>query len=291
MKVSVLLLTFNEERNLPRCLSALKWCDDVVVVDSGSTDATLDIARSAGARIVCRPFDSFASQRNFGVERGTPAHEWVLHLDADEVVTEEFVRKLDMLKPADDVGAYRIPSKLMLHGQWIKHAGMYPAYQVRLGHRQRMRFKQVGHGQREDIQGFRVETFDVPYLHYNFSHGIATWFQKHLRYAQDEAVLLGAADDAKAAGASRIVGSSGTDRRRRLKKLAGHLPFYLRPLARFLYVYIWKRGFLDGRIGLQYALMLSVYEGMIAVLQADAASLFRAGKAIESQRESPRGGE
>ena len=88
MKVSVLLLTFNEEGNLPRCLNALEWCDDIIVVDFGSTDRTVGLARQGRARVLHRPFDDFASQRNFGLSEGLPKHEWVLHLDADEVVTE-----------------------------------------------------------------------------------------------------------------------------------------------------------------------------------------------------------
>lgn len=187
MKVSVLLLTFNEAANLPRCLAALAWCDDIVTVDSGSTDGTLEIARAAGVRVLSRPFDDFATQRNFGLDHGDLRNEWVLHLDADEVVTEAFRARLEALEPPAGVDAYRVPSKLMLNGRWLRRAGMYPAYQVRLGHRERLRFVQVGHGQREDLPPGRVGTFDEPYLHYNFSHGLPAWLRKHVRYAEDRA--------------------------------------------------------------------------------------------------------
>src|SRR5262249_4584596 len=162
----------------------------VIIVDSGSTDRTLDIARAHGLRILSRAFDDFARQRNFGLEEGRPRHEWVLHLDADEVVTPEMCEHLHALQPVADFDAYRVPSKLMLGERWLRHAGMYPTYQVRLGHRDRLRFKQVGHGQREDLPSERVGTFEEPYLHYNFSQGLAAWLRKHLKYAEDEARLI-----------------------------------------------------------------------------------------------------
>src|SRR5687768_2186807 len=190
MNVSVLLLTHNEERNLPRCLQALSWCDDIVTVDSGSTDRTVEIALASRVRVLERPFDNFAEQRNFGLTHGDLRHEWVLHLDADEVVTPEFHKKLSMLEPAADIDGYRIPAKLMLGEHWLRYSGMYPTYQVRLGHRERLRFMQAGHGQREILDAERIATFDEPYLHYNFSNGAESWFRKHLRYAQDEARLL-----------------------------------------------------------------------------------------------------
>jgi hypothetical protein len=267
VKVSTLILTLNEERNLPACLTALSWCDDIVVLDSGSTDTTLEIARAHGARILDRKFDTFAGQRNFGLEAGVFRHEWVLHLDADEVVTPAFVAQLTTLAPAPGVDAWRVPSKTMLFGRWLKHAGMYPTYQVRLGHRDRLRFKQVGHGQREDLPAERVATFAEPYLHYNFSHGMRSWLLKHVRYAEDEAreIII------RRNGAYKEnVGSDATSRRRGAKALAARLPLWLRPIARVVYVLVLRQGFRDGRAGLAYAIMMGVYEGMTAIFVYDA---------------------
>jgi hypothetical protein len=125
-----------------------------------------------------------------------------------------------------------------------------------------MRFKQVGHGQREDLPAARVGVFAEPYLHYNFSHGMRRWLEKHMRYAQDEAALL--IEARKGKFASEEIGTAAANRRR-LKRLAVGLPLFLRPVARFVYVYLWRQGFRDGHAGLVYALMLSVYEGMTAV--------------------------
>jgi glycosyltransferase involved in cell wall biosynthesis len=262
MKVSVLLLIHNEEANLPRCLEALNWCDDIVAIDSGSTDGSIEILSSFGVRILHRSFDDFATQRNFGLKNGAFRHEWVLHLDADEVVTPEFITALDALDPTDRIDGYYVLSKVILFERWLKHASMWPSYQARLGHRERMRFKQVGHGQREDLPAHRMATFDEPYLHYNFSHGMKRWLEKHIRYAKDEAAHL---EDIIAGKAECDEVEAATYGRRRMKRLAANVPLFLRPLVRFIYIYLWRRGFLDGRAGLTYAVMLSVYEGMIAV--------------------------
>jgi glycosyltransferase involved in cell wall biosynthesis len=268
MKLSCLILTYNEEVNIARCLAALDWCDDIVVIDSGSTDKTLDIAREYHAKILHRPFDNFASQRNFGLDKGELHHEWVLHLDADEFVTKELQALLANFSPAEDIDGYFLPSKIILHGQWLKYAGMYPTYQARLGHRDRMRFIKVGHGQREDVQPDRMGRIDEPYLHYSFSHGMQKWLEKHLRYARDEAQLIvdirrGAAVSANDDSQQNSDPASG---RRVSKARAASLPLALRPIARFLYVYLFRKGFLDGRAGFSYAFMLAVYEGMTAII-------------------------
>lgn len=264
MQVSVLLLTFNEEQNLPRCFEALAWCDDIIVIDSGSTDETVELARRQGARVLYRKFDDFASQRNFGLNEGLPRHEWVLHLDADEVVTESFVRELTALEPSPGIHAYHVPSKLMLHERWLRHAGMYPVYQVRLGHRDKLRFKQVGHGQREDLPAGQVGVFQEPYLHYNFSHGLAAWLRKHVKYAEEEARQIRMVL-ASARGATNSV----VARRRAIKSLSRYLPYVLRPFARAFYMLIVKRAFLDGRAGLLYVGMVCTYEAMIALFLYD----------------------
>lgn len=266
MQVSALLLTFNEERNLPRCLASLDWCDDILVMDSGSTDATVRIAEEAGARVIHRDWDNFAGQRNHGLDHGNLRHKYVLHLDADEVVPDAFREALLKLQPQDGIDAWRVPSKTILFGQWLRHAGMYPTYQVRLGHRDRLRFVQVGHGQREDLSPERVGLFDVPYLHYNFSHGMRAWFAKHLSYASDEAQLLIQQRREGLPAKPQTSGDNATDARRRAKARAAKMPLFLRPLARFFYVYLWRQGFRDGSAGLAYATMLAVYEGMTAVL-------------------------
>ena len=235
-------------------------------MDSGSTDDTVEIATHLGARIVSRPFDNFSGQRNFALETVQFKHDWILHLDADEVVTTEFVAALAAFGLSDGFDGARVPSKTILLDQWLKYAGMYPTYQVRIGHAHRLRFVEVGHGQREVSPPERIKTFPVPYLHYNFSHGLRPWLDKHVRYAAAEASERFKDQDLGSGRLRDIFSMDATTRRRSAKALSQVVPITLRPLARFLYVYVWRRGFLDGTAGLMYAFMMAVYEGMISIL-------------------------
>jgi len=263
MKVSVLLLTLNEGKNLPRCLDALEWCDDIVVLDSGSKDDTCEIAKSAGARVIKNQFINFATQRNFGLDYGEFRHSWVLHIDADEVITSMFADCLSILEPEDHIEGYRVPSKIILNDKWLRFAGMYPTYQVRLTRQEGIRFIQVGHGQQEDSTPEKIGTFSEPYLHYNFSQGLREWFVKHIRYAEDEALQLVKDRESSKPFSSLFLGGK-TDKRRALKGFVNRLPVVFRPLLRLLYTLVWCRGILDGRNGFLYALMMAAYETMIA---------------------------
>jgi len=264
MNISILVLTLNEEANLPACLAAVSWCDDIVVLDSYSRDDTVAIARRLGARVYQRSFDSFAGQRNHALDAIELKNEWILHLDADEIITPEL--HAEMLRAISDerYDAYRIPSKMMFFGQWLRYSGLYPSYQVRLARRAGFRFKQVGHGQREDIAPERVGTLTQPYLHYSFSKGLTEWFDKHNRYATDEA-----RETVKRLETSASIDWAGLwsrdqiRRRRALKAAAYRLPF--RPALRFFYMYVLRGGFLDGRAGLTYCRLLAIYEYLIVL--------------------------
>ena len=260
--ISVVILTFNEAGNLPRCLESIRWCDDVLVMDSGSTDDTTAIARAAGARVLTRPFDTFANQRNHAMEQGALRHPWVLHLDADEVVSPELRDELQALAAGSSAGqpVYRVPSKLIFMGRWLRYSGMYPAYQVRFGRREQLRFIDHGHGQRESVSPDQVGTVSAPFDHYNFSKGINDWFARHLRYARAEAEQA-LAERREPLHWDDLLGLDPTVRRRAQKRLANRLPF--RPALRFVYAYVVRRGFLDGRAGFRYARMLGIYQYFI----------------------------
>lgn len=267
---SVVILTLNEERNLPECLASLQGFADIHVLDSGSSDATHDIARRAGVAIGVNPFKSFAEQRNWGHDHLDLAFDWVLHLDADERMTPALRLEIARVLAEDDrsLAGFHLAEKTLLNGRWLRHAGQYPRYQARLVHRRRMRFIDHGHGQRE--QGMLpFAKLREPYDHLAFSHGLEHWLKKHAHYAFQEA--MAAADPAlRPTHPLRALLSSGTDRRRALKYLAGHLPF--RPALRWFYVMVGCRGFLDGRAGLQYAEMMKTFQHMIDLAQRDIAA-------------------
>lgn len=256
--ISIVVLTLNEAANLPRCLASVGFSDDVLVIDSGSSDDTVAIAGAAGARIVERAFDSFAQQRNAAHAAGL-RHKWVLHLDADEVVTPALAAELMAIAESDqEHAAYRVASRLMFRGAWLKHAGMYPVYQVRFGRASVLRFIDVGHGQREAPDVGPIGTLVAPLDHYNFSRGIGDWFTRHTRYAALEAARAGRREWPRLA---TMVARDAVVRRRALKQLADWLP--CRPLLRFFYSYIIRRGFLDGRAGFDYSCMMAIYQYLI----------------------------
>ena len=184
---SVLILTRNEEQNLSDCLASVKWCDDIVVLDSLSTDGTVAVARSAGARVVERSFDDFATQRNYALDKIPFQHPWVFHLDADERFTKSLQRECETVIAEDQQSGFLVPSRLMFMDKWLRWSGMYPVYQMRLMKLGEIRFIQAGHGQREAEAKRGVSKLREPYLHYNFSKGLDDWREKHDRYSTKEA--------------------------------------------------------------------------------------------------------
>jgi glycosyltransferase involved in cell wall biosynthesis len=263
MSLSILILTKNEEGNLPRCLESISWCDDVVVVDSFSIDKTVEIATGWGARVLQRRFDNFANQRNFGLDHGRLKHEWVLHLDADEVVSLEMREELFKAISGAAYNAFRVPSKLIFQNRWLKFSGMYPAYQVRLGRRDHLRFHMVGHGQRETLPPHEIGVLKHPMLHYSFNKGLDDWFARHNNYSRLEAEKnLHQLSDEKANWKGFFSGSM-MERRRALKEFSIRLPF--RPTFRFLYMYFLHLGFMDGLPGYHYCRMVAMYEYLIVL--------------------------
>jgi glycosyltransferase involved in cell wall biosynthesis len=251
---SVLILTLNEERDLPACLASVGDCDDIVVLDSGSTDRTLAIARAAGARVFTRAFDDFAGQRNFAQSSLPFRHRWVFHLDADEQMTPELDTECRAAAGRRDVDGFHVAPKMLFHGRWIPYCTDYPAFQARFVRAPQFSFIQVGHGQREDPR-MRMARLRSNYLHDLSSGGDAEWLERHRRYARAEARAheTGTRLDWRALAASDAI-----MRRRALKQASYLLPG--RPLLRFVYQYVLRRGFLDGRQGLTYCRMLAQYE-------------------------------
>jgi glycosyltransferase involved in cell wall biosynthesis len=256
---SIVILTKNEEANLPSCLAAVKWCDDVVVLDSFSTDRTMEIARAAGVRVFQRAFDDFAGQRNYALDSIEFKHPWLFHLDADEHFTNELREECERVAAADQHSGFMVPSKLMFMGRWLKHAGMYPTYQMRFLKRGEVRFQQHGHGQREAEVKRGLGTLREPYLHYNFSKGMADWLEKHERYSTQEAEQAVRAGNTAVSFAGLFTGD-GVSRRRTAKAISYRLPF--RPALRFFYNYILRLGLLDGVAGYHYCRLLARYEAM-----------------------------
>ena len=256
---SVVILTLNEERALPGCLASLRGCNDIVLLDSGSTDGTVRLAEGAGARVFTRPFDTFAGQRNHAQQCIEFRNPWVFHLAADERMTPGLHDECERASSRADLDGYRVAPKMMFEGRWIPHCTDYPAYQARFVRAPAFEFIQVGHGQRE-APGMRVGTLVQSYLHDLSVYGTEDWLAKHRRYARAEAERAVSGGPDRAPWAS-LFSSRALVRRRALKRMSFILPF--RPAFRFAYQYGLRLGFLDGGPGLRYCLLLARYEGFI----------------------------
>jgi glycosyltransferase involved in cell wall biosynthesis len=260
LPVSVIVLTLNEEADLGGCLDSLAGWDDVHILDSGSTDRTAEIAQARRVPVTVNPFRGFGQQRNWAIDNIATKYVWQLHLDADERMTPELTMEIGTTLKTDPlVGGYFVPSRLMFAGRWLRHAGQYPAYQVRLFHRDRLRFADHGHGQRE-VTTSPLGRLTQPYLHFGFSKGLDRWFAKHAVYARLEAEQAYRRDDLPG---GRFLSRDLTGRRRAIKRLAMRLPG--RYFLRLAYMLVVRRAVLDGWAGITYSHMLAVYEAMIEV--------------------------
>jgi glycosyltransferase involved in cell wall biosynthesis len=258
--VSVTILTYNEEKNILACLESCRWCDDVHVLDSGSTDRTQEMARQWGATVHEHMFATFGLQRNWAIDNIPSKYLWHFHLDADERFTPELVAEMLRLLGPDGKNsrqaAYFVPSKLMFRGKWLRHSGSYPTYQVRFFNSCKCRFVDFGHGQREDCTG-EIGWMVNPYLHYSFSKGMADWFLKHNDYSNREA--LEAVTVRRMGLTFSGLGSRDALTRRRTLK---NLTFFLkaRALFRFIYMYMMNGGWLDAAPGFHHCMMMASYE-------------------------------
>jgi glycosyltransferase involved in cell wall biosynthesis len=259
---SVLILTKNEEANLPACLAALPWCDDIVVLDSYSADGTVNIAGAAGVRVVQRAFDDFGSQRNFALKEISFKHPWVFHLDADERFNEELRKECDTVIAADQHSAYFVANRIIFLGRWIRRCTQYPYPQVRLVKVGEVTFAKAGHGQREEAVLRGVSHLNQAYDHFNFSKGIGDWVDKHNRYSGEEALLSLELRDQPLAAKELFSGDS-TLRRRAKKRLHARLP--ARWVVKFLYLYVFRFGFMEGYPGLAYCMLQGFYDFLISV--------------------------
>ncbi len=257
--ISVLILTLNEEVNLPACLASVAWSDDIVVFDSFSTDRTMEIARAAGARVEQRRFDNYAAQRNAALKVGFK-YPWVLMLDADELVSDELhaemVKKLK--NDAEGVEMFRMRRKDLFLGKWLRRSSGYPTWSSRL-------FK-VGRvwvereiNEEMHCKGI-VGNLNAHFIHYPFNKGIAYWWERHNRYSTMEATALVQETHHKMR-VDKMFSRDPTVRRKWLKQLAYRLPG--RPILVFIFLYIVRFGFLDGKAGWRYCCMRAIYEYMI----------------------------
>ena len=257
--LSIIVLTQDEADNLPRCLEAIKGLGDIVVVDSGSTDGTQDIAKKNGARLYEHKFEGFGRQRNWAIENCEPKRPWIIFLDADEVATPEFRNAVEsaIRTATDSLAGLYCCWKMMLDSRWLKRSDSFPKWQLRIVRRGRADFIDSGHGQKEGRVDGEIGYIREPYLHYALSKGWEAWWAKHNQYADEEAM------DRLSRGASlgELFAKGSSRRNRALKPILSRIPGW--PLLRFLHMYLFKGGFLEGREGFAYCSSIGWYEHLI----------------------------
>jgi glycosyltransferase involved in cell wall biosynthesis len=236
--LSVAIVTLNEEANLPRTFASVAWADEIVIVDSGSTDATREIAQSYGAQFVTEPWRGFAAQKNFALSLCTS--DWVLSLDADEAVSPQLaasIQKAIAAPPSQT--AYALPRRNFFLGRWIRHGGYYPDPKLRLFPRGQGTFQET------PVHETAVFAGNVERLHGDLLHDAYPTLTSYLDHMERYSTL--------GAGVAVQRGRTG---RTLFSFLNGVL---LNPVATFFYNYILRAGFLDGREGLLLHLYHSAY--------------------------------
>ncbi len=261
--ISVMILVRNEELNLPACLESVSWSDDIHVYDSFSTDRSVEIARSSGAQVTQRVFDDWSTHQNWGLAHLPFRHPWVFYIDADERVSPELRDAL--LAAAEnprDAVAFRIERRDIFLGRWLRHV-QASAWYLRLFRPERMRYERLVNP--VSIVDGPVGQVSGPLVHFPFSKGIGQWIDRHNGYSRLEAeqTLI---ERAKAPGIDLRAVFLADDfhvRRAHQKALFYRLP--MRPLIKFLALYLVRGGFLDGRAGLTYATLAAIYEYFIVL--------------------------
>lgn len=263
-----MIITFNEALNLPHCLRALQgWTRKVFVIDSGSTDGTPEIARSFGAEVIHHPWEGYARQKNWGLRTLPFEADWVLILDADEVIPVEVRDRLVEIdaRPVASVkeNGFFINRLTIFLGRPIRHCGYFPSWN--------MRFFKRGRASYEDREVHEHMIVDNPvgYIREPMLHddrrGLEHYVAKHNRYSTLEARAI-FQEIRDPAGAARVAPNltSETRRRRWLKRY--FMPYVPMPSVwRFLYMYMLRLGILDGRAGLEFCRFISVYDYLVAL--------------------------
>lgn len=261
--ISILVLTKNEQQDLPGCLESVAWSDDIHVYDSNSTDKTVEIAESFGAKVTSRPFDNWASHQNWGLQHIKFKHAWVFYIDADERMTPELATEVQsIVNDAKDIVAFRVQRRDFYLGTWLKHVQTSPFY-MRLFQPNKMRYERmvnpisIADGPVGKLKGYLD--------HFPFSKGVTHWIERHNSYSTFEArqIIENRKNHAEFSFIKAFSAKDFHERRFNQKELFYRLP--CRPLIKFLLLYVLKLGFLDGKAGFNYAILQSIYEHFIVI--------------------------
>ena len=249
-QLSAIVLAYNEEVNLPQCLESLQRLDcHIWVVDSGSTDRTIEIAHAYGAEVRYHHFDNYAAQRNWALVSLPVNTPWILNLDADERLTPELADEINstLAQPEVNASGFLLRRRTVFMGRWIRHGGHYPSYHLRL-------FR-VGRGRCEDrlydqhfLSEGKVERLKNDYIDV-IGSSVSTWSLRHVKWAGLEARdILGASSGGQQVTAELL--GNPIQRRRWWRSTYTGWPLFFRAFVYWLYRYFLRLGILDGKEGL-----------------------------------------
>ncbi len=273
--VSVLIPALNEELNLPACLESVARADEVFVVDSQSSDRSIEISEQYGANVVQFHFNGrWPKKKNWSLENLPFRNEWVLIVDCDERITPELWDEIEEAIQDNNYNGYYLNRKVFFLGKWIRYGGKYPDWNLRLfrhplGRYENLNTEDIPNTGDNEVHEHVILEGNVGYLKEDMLHidfrDIYHWLQRHNRYSNWEARvyynLLTGQDDSGTIGANLF--GDAVQRKRFLKRIWVKLPF--KPLLRFVLFYFIRLGFLDGHAGYIYARLLSQYEYQIGV--------------------------
>lgn len=248
--VSVIVLTKDEEANLPHLLASLEGLDhELFVVDSGSTDRTVEIAKAAGATVVFHPFETYATQRNWALANLPIRTPWVLCLDADERLTPELVREIGRTlgRPELSEAGFMLRKRTVFMGRWLRFAGQYPSWHLRLFRRGLGRCEDRLYDQHFVVDG-PVGRLTHDYIDV-LTDDLSKWTERHNRWASLEARELLAGEGAGEV-TPRFAGNPIERKRFLRSRVYRRVPLFVRPFLLFIFDYVFRLGFLDGRPGL-----------------------------------------
>jgi glycosyltransferase involved in cell wall biosynthesis len=255
--ITVIIPTRDEAVHIRRCVASARPLGRVIVVDSGSTDATQRIAREHGAEVVEHAWEGHAAQKNWALDTLDITTPWVLFLDADEYLTDAARAAIRSAVASNRADGFELPRAYVFLGTRLRYAWWYPDYQLRLFRRGRGRFEERRVHEHVIVDG-AVAQIEMPLMHENLK-GLSAFIERHNRYSDLEAAEIASPSRVRKAGALR---GTWAQRRRALKdRLWWRLP--ARPLVRFLWLYVVRRGFLDGRRGLLFCQLIAMYDLMI----------------------------
>ena len=233
-KISACIITKNEEGQIKRCLQSIAWADEIIVIDSGSTDRTVEIAQELGAKTIHHDWPGWAKQKNYCLDQAS--HDWILSLDADEWLEPEAENSIRQAVENKEIDSYRLSRKTFFLGRWIAHSGWYPDKQVRLFQKSKTCFEEV------PVHEKVTETASTTDLPLDILHESYTSLEQYM----EKSNAYSTAQAKQQAGQSHLM-----------------LKLILKPWYRFFQTYLWQKGFLDGREGFILAVSRMYYDFLI----------------------------